>query len=925
MQTSLARRRRHRRLGASRRPRGGGAARNAVIAVPILLFVLLFGVGFAGFVSVVSAYAYFSRDLPDPKALLLGLSFDQQTMVLDRTGTIELARLGERKREVVTFDEIPDEMLDATTAIEDKDFWSNPGFDLGGFVSATIDTINGRPRGGSTITQQLVRNRLLPPFALEGTIYERKAREIIQSIRLTQEFPGEVGKEQIITAYLNQNFYGNQSYGVKAAAQSYFKKDLADLTLAETAILAAIPQSPTKFDLTKQAVVECAIELGLEEACPLAETTLVVPPESEIVVRRNRILDLMKTRSVLSGADHTLAEYERAKKEPVVLASQVRTPWKASHFVWQVRNQLAEILCPGQPADGCDAVDTGGFRVTTSLDWEMQQIAEKWTYVAGRVPHAKNPNSLLTTFKIPKSEWGWIKNLAGRNIHNAASAVIDYRTGQVLAYVGSASYTSNGTEKFQPQFDVLSDGWRQPGSAIKPVGYAIGIEDRTMTAATMFMDVVTDFGKGFTPTQADGLERGPVRLRSALQFSLNTPAIKAGLTNGLDHYFSRSKDFGLEYGPRTIPVISMGIGTLEVHPIDLLGAYGAIADGGVLMPRTIVMKVSDSDGNQVWPLTEDGPVGRQVISPQAAHIITDILAGNTDPKINPYWAEWRIADGKSARPAAYKTGTTSDNRDVHAYGYLAPPDDPEAPALAVGIWMGNSNNEPNKGSLSLDSSAPLWSAILTEISKGTPIAKFKAPKGLETAEVDAFTGLLPGPFTTRTVSEIFIPGTVPNRVDNLHVTLDIDSASGLLWQDGCRGPMVQGGFLDFSSAEPNFPAWQKFTLGWAARAARGVGVSGGPERTRTTYFYNTRFAPFGKNWGGKFAPTKTCTPQPPPCDPEPTDPTLPPIFGSPDPNPAPGATPCLTPEPTPDPTKDPPGPKPRPTPTPLPTPPPILP
>ena len=141
--------------------------------------------------------------------------------------------LGELKRELVTFDELPPELLDATTAIEDKDFWDNPGFDVAGFVSATIDTLHGRPRGGSTITQQLVRARLLPAEAFDGSREERKIREIIQSLRLTQAYPGETGKQQIITAYLNQNFYGNQSYGVKAAAHSYFGKDLKDLTLAQ--------------------------------------------------------------------------------------------------------------------------------------------------------------------------------------------------------------------------------------------------------------------------------------------------------------------------------------------------------------------------------------------------------------------------------------------------------------------------------------------------------------------------------------------------------------------------------------------------------------------------------------------------------------------------------------------------------------------
>ncbi len=445
---------------------------------------------------------------------------------------------------------------------------------------------------------------------------------------------------------------------------------------------------------------------------------------------------------------------------------------------------------------------------------------------------------------------------------------MDYRTGEVLAYVGSGSYTSPGNPTFQPQFDVLSDGWRQPGSSIKPINYAIGIDDGTMTAATMFMDVVTDFGRGFTPTQADHVERGPVRLRSALEFSLNIPSIKAGLMNGLDHFFERSRDFGIKYVPGAIPVTSMSIGTLELHPIDLLGAYGAIADGGVLMPRTTILSVTDSDGKTVWPVAGAAKKGSTVISPQAAYIITDILAGNTDPKVNPFWGEWAVYDGRSRRPAAYKTGTTNDNRDVHAYGYLPPPKDPKAPALAVGVWMGNSNNAPNTDTLSLASSAPLWSRIMRDVSKGTPIATWKPPAGLVTATVDAFSGMKPGPFTTKTVKEIFIKGTAPTEVDDLHRSVTIDGATGGLWRDGCAGPKETVGALDFSRVEENFPNWGKYTRGWVKRASRGAGVSGGPEGTRTAYFYGSNFYPYGRTWGGRFAPTELCTfpvATPPPC------------------------------------------------------------
>ena len=510
--------------------------------------------------------------------------------------------------------------------------------------------------------------------------------------------------------------------------------------------------------------------------------------------------------------------------------------------------------------------------MTTTLDWKMQKSTEKWVFVAARAPNSKDPRTILRQYKIPTGDWGWILNLRGRNIHNAAAAVMDYRTGEVLAYVGSARYTGKGSKKFQPQFDVLSDGWRQPGSSIKPIDYAIGIDDETITASTMLMDVVADFGRGFTPTQADKMERGPVRVRSALQFSLNIPAIKATIMQGLEHTFERSKDFGLVFPPTAIPVVSMGIGTLETHPIDMLSAYSTIANGGVRMPRQVITKVVDENGRQVWPQDESKSEGTEVISPQAAYIITDIMAGNTVPKINPYWGEFAIYKSGKRRPAAYKTGTTNDNRDVHAYGYLAPPKSKNVPALAVGVWMGNSNNAPNRGSLSLDSSAPLWSAILQEVSAKQPIANFKAPSGLQTATVDAFTGLRPGPYTRKTVKELFIKGTVPRGRETIRVAHHIDSASGLLWRAGCAGPRVTRGFFNLNEVESNFPNWQKANRNWASRAAKGPGRRGGPEGTRTSYFYNNSFAPFGRSWGAPFAPSAKCpiapveTP-PPSCDP----------------------------------------------------------
>jgi membrane peptidoglycan carboxypeptidase len=871
MQTSLSRRQRRRRLNDKRRPRGSGAAKYAALAIPIFLFATIVLMGVAGATTVVAGYSFLAKDLPDPKKTLEAIEFDQQTAVWDRTGKVLLARLGSDRREVVTFDQIPPVLVDATTAIEDKTFWENSGFDPTAFVAAAVDTLQGNDRGGSTITQQLVRSRLLPSeFVQAGADrYQKKLREIIQSIRLTEAYPGRKGKQLIMESYLNNNYYGNRSYGVAAAAHSYWKKDLKDLTLAQYALLAGIPKSPTAYDLVQNATQE-----EYTDDAGKVQTRLVVPQNTQVVRRRNQILELMKTRSDLTGGTYSNADFEAAKAEPVILADQGADAWRAPQFVWQVRKELGELLC-GEPQ--CEKIDTGGYKVITSLDYKMQRITEKWVYAAAMIPNSKNPDEQLKARQIPRKEWSWIKALRGHNIHNAAAGVVDYRTGEILSYAGSASYTAKGSKKMQPQFDVLADGWRQPGSSIKPLVYLVGIEDKTMTASTMFMDVVTNFApsgaKPFTPTQADNAERGPVRLRSALQFSLNVPAIKAGFMNGLEHQFERTKDFGLVYPKTAAPVASESIGTLEVHPIDMISAFGMIGNGGVLVPHHTIVKILDNNDVQVWPAKDAKPVGKRVVSRQAAYILTDILAGNTVKSVNPFWAKWQITDGvtgSKTRPAAYKTGTTSDNRDVHAYGFLATPSSKTEPALVTGVWMGNSDNSPNDGKLSLDTSAPLWSAILSDVSKGLKIEGFDRtkPKGLVTATVDAFTGLRPNGATRKTVDEMFLPGTEPTKSATSSRTVDVDAASGLLWQEGCVGPMETRSFIDYSKSEAGFKSWQKADAAWQARAARGPGVRGGPKGTRTAYFYGSgngiSWYPFGRSWGGSFAPTKKCPIGPPP-------------------------------------------------------------
>jgi membrane peptidoglycan carboxypeptidase len=860
MQTSLNRRAMRRRNGGRRNGGGNSLARGIAISLPLFLFATFVALSAVAFLGAVSAYGYFSRDLTDPKTLE-NLSFSQPSTIYDRTGKVVLASVGVEQRELVTYEQLAPVLVDATTSIEDKNFWTNTGFDPLAIVSAALDSLRGDVRGASTITQQLVRQRLLDPalVADPDRQVERKIKEIIQSVRLTQAYPGDAGKQQIITTYLNQNYYGAQLYGAKAAARGYFGlADLHKLSLAQAALLAAIPKSPSAYDLRRNAVT-------------LDDGTIVVPPGSEVVQRRNYILELMKTRAVLTAGTYSAADYDAAKAEPVVLAPEATPRWIAPHFVWQVRDELTKILC-GASSDTCTALETGGYRIITSLDAKMQATAEKWVAASALVPKAKDPRALAKALGLTYAPW--MERLRGENVWNGALVAMDYQTGEIRAYVGSADYYApKSSKRFQPKYDVLADGWRQPGSAFKPVHYVIGLDDGTLTAATSFMDVVTDFGGGYTPADADLVERGPVRLRGALQWSLNIPAIKAMYMNGVDKVFARAQRLGLHFqGERSTAGLSFAIGTEVVHPLDLTTAYATIANAGTYLPHVTVLKISDPAGAAVY--TYQVPKGEQAVSPQAAYIITDILKGNTNPAVNPAWGKFEILSGKTRRPATLKTGTNDEARDLGAYGFIAPSkNDAKYPSLVVGVWNGNSDYSELGKIFSFDAPTYVWQGFLTEVTKGWPISDWKEPAGIVHAKVDAFSGLKPGPFSKKTVDEIFINNTQPKAQDDTKIGAQVDAATGLLWQEGCTGPPETSGFLDLSHVDAAFPpSWQKADDGWIARARKGVGVKGGPKDTPTAYFAKPYFQPYGATWGAPFAPTKTCEPLPSPTVAPPTPP-----------------------------------------------------
>ena len=916
MQTSLSRRRRRRRA-ANRASRGGAAGRFAVI-LPMMLLGSMLLASVITFVGAVDIYATYSRDLKDPRGELDRIDYTQQTTLYDRTGQIQLAAYGSENRRVLKFADIPDVVLDGTTSAEDKTFWTNTGFDPAAVLSAFRDALSGYYRGASTITQQLVRQKLLPPTT---SLMDRKLKEIIQSVKLTQEYPGLEGKQTIITTYLNLNFYGNQSYGIAAAAAGYFGiTDLSKLTIAQSVILASLLQAPTYYDLVQNAVEQ-------------PNGQLVVPADSQIVARRNYILEEMRQyneEGLLRGT-YKDADILAAESEPVVVHPQVQNQLLAPHFDELVREQLAVLLCGANVAVAdCEAVDTGGYKVVTTIDAGMQRTAEKWLkayiiapnqgskqatidYLAGLGITVQTDSYNYYRIVGPNPSTGNANGLRASNMHNGALMAVDYRTGQVLAYAGSAGFYEKqvkdparpGQSLFDPQFDVLSNGWRQPGSSFKPINYIVGLQDRTMTAASLFMDVATDFGGGYTPHDADNYERGPVRLREALQYSLNIPAVKAASINGTDHLMRRAGDFGIQFPEGSDPGVSIGVGTAEVHPADMVSAYGAIADGGTLAQRSIIVSVTGPNGAIVYPLGPNVPVKTHPATPQAAYVMTDILKGNTDPNQNNWWSQYKLAQGKTRRPAALKTGTTDQTEDLFALGYVAPPDDPNAPAIVAGVWAGNSDRTPGHSVMSLELAAPLWHAFMQDVTEGTPVTDFKQPGGLTWVNVDAYSGMLPGPYSAKTVREVFINGTVPTQVDNTKVPTDIDTVTNTLWTWDCPGLKDTRSTLDLSQVDSGNPRFQSFDQIWIARARTGVGKRGGPNNGYTMYFYQTGFwTPFGATWGAPFPPTRRCTS----------------TIGSPPPSPSETPTPAPTPtqEPTPVPTAVP-TPTPTPTPTPAPT------
>ena len=631
----------------------------------------------------------------------------------DRYGRLLYESLseGEGRHAVLPLDQIPLALQQATIATEDRNFYQHPGVDVTGILRAFWINLRGGDSlaGGSTITQQVARNLLLTPEERYERTLRRKLREAWLAWQLSRRYT----KDEILALYLNQMNYGGMLYGVEAAAQTYFGKPAARLDLAEAALLAGIPQSPGLYN-------------------PLLD-----PDAAK--ARQEIVLNLMVVAGYIS-----LEERELAAGEALFYAA-ASYPMEAPHFVLWVRGQLDGLLTPED--------FTRSLIVRTTLDLDWQQHAER--AVAQQLERLQSGGDTVL----------------GHNVNNAALVSLDPHTGEILAMLGSPDY-----------FDAANAGAvnmalspRQPGSALKPLIYAAAFDPNAsaqpFTPATMLMDVRTAFitreGEAYTPSNYDLKERGPVLVREALASSLNIPAVAALDYIGLESLFAFSADLGITtFNDPDDYDLSIALGGGAVRLLELTGAYGAFANGGWRVEPYGIQEIYTLDGEVLY--TADTVARTRVLDERVAWLISDILSDNEarTPGFGPSSAL------KLDRPAAVKTGTTSNFHDNWTVGYT--------PELVTGVWVGNTSHEPMFDVTGLSGAAPIWHNFMRSVLSGEPESEFARPAGLEQVEVCALSGLLPSEACPYRRVEWFISGTLPHEQDHFYRRVWLDADTGLL-------------------------------------------------------------------------------------------------------------------------------------------------
>jgi len=619
-----------------------------------LLFAFLFLIS-----SVLFLFIYYAKDLPRPERFIERQLFES-TKIYDRSGQVLLYEIyGEEKRAWVPLEKVPEYLKGAIIATEDANFYQHSGIDFKGIINAVLADLKiMKPTyGGSTIPQQLIRSTFL---SLEKTA-ERKTREIILSLELDQRY----SKEQILEWYLNQVPFGRNAYGVEAASQAYFRKSVSEISLAEAATLAALIKAPSFYSINL----------------------------AELLIRKDYVLNRMVSEGFLNRE-----EAESAKKEELNII-EFSQPILAPHFTLWVKQQLEEKY-------GREFLEQKGLKIFTSLDWELQQMAEE----------------------IVKEG---VKNNKIYNSHNAALVTINPETGEILAMVGSADYfaepypkdcTPGLNCKFDPKFNAAVGTknlpGRQPGSAFKPFVYATafqkGYNDKKIVddSPTCWPQAIGSW----CPQNFDGRFRGPITLRSALAQSLNVPSVKVldSLAGYLDS-IKTAQEMGIttltnpkQYG------LSIVLGGAEVKLLDMASAYGVFAADGLRVPPIAILKIEDSKGNIFF---ENNKTPMRVLEINVIRLINDILSDNEARapmfglRSNLYFENYQVA---------VKTGSSQDYRDAWTIGYT--------PSLVTGVWAGNNDNSPILKKPGVIIAGPIFHKFMEKALLKFPKENFEKPK-----------------------------------------------------------------------------------------------------------------------------------------------------------------------------------------------------
>ena len=666
-----------------------------------------------GMLSLAGLSAWVWGGLPDVQAL--GQTVPTPSIrIVDRNGRplYDVIDQENGRNTVLPLDDIPLRLRQATIATEDKTFYTNPGFDLMGIARAVwTNTQEGEiVSGGSTITQQVVRNLLLNSEERTEISIRRKLREVVLAWQISRSYE----KDDLLALYLNQSYYGGMAYGVEAAARTYFGKSAADLTLAESALIAGLPQAPALYN------------------------PLVVPEAAK--TRQQDVLRLMLRQGFITQEQHDLAI-----REPLAYAA---TPYPvlAPHFVMMVQQELDKVLTAEQ------LHDSGGLTVHTTLDLDWQLSAEK--IVQEQIDLLNNPRDGNPTHAA----------------RNAAVVAIHPQTGEVMALVGNVDYFD---EAHQGAINMALVP-RQPGSSLKPIVYAAGMDtnrEYPFTPATRFHDVRTVFitheNDPYVPVNFSRTEHGPVLLRQALASSLNIPAVIALDQVGVATAMRQAALMGIgTLGEPDEYDLSFALGGGPVRLFDLTTAYAAFANGGFRITPQLVLDVIDTEGNVVYRVESAAPV--RVMDERVAWLISDILSDD-DARVLSFGQDSILNIG---RTAAVKTGTTNDFHDNWTVGYT--------PDAVVGVWVGNANNTPMVNVTGVSGAGPIWHMFMRSVLSDTPDKPFIQPEGLTRVEVCTLSGMLPSANCPFRRLEWFITGTEPEEVDTFYKLVAIDKDTTLL-------------------------------------------------------------------------------------------------------------------------------------------------